>query len=97
MDITNGAATSHSSSSSSSSTHTFDMLMNNKTQEIMKIYEEKVNKTNNKKMTADPSKLDFQSKKLIHQINAAFDKKLKSSAAYKRKCDEELSKSTPHQ
>ena len=50
-----------------------------------------------KKMTADPSKLDFQSKKLIHQINAAFDKKLKGSAAYKRKCDEELSNSTPHQ
>lgn len=91
MDTTNGAATS------SSSTHTFDMLMNNKTQEIMKIYEDKVNKTNNKKLTADPSKLDFHSKKLIHQINAAFDKKLKGSAAYKRKCEEELSNSTPHQ
>jgi hypothetical protein len=93
MDTTNGAATCNSSSS----THTFDMLMNNKTQEIMKIYEEKVNKTNNKKMTADPSKLDFHSKKLIHQINAAFDKKLKGSAAYKRKCEKELSNTTPDQ
>jgi hypothetical protein len=97
MDTTNGAATNHNSSSSSRSTHTFDMLMNNKTQEIMNIYEEKINKTNNKKLTADPSKLDFHSKKLIHQINAAFDKKLKGSAAYKRKCEEELSNSTPHQ
>jgi hypothetical protein len=93
MDTTNGAATNHSSSS----THTFDMLINNKTQEIMNIYEEKINKTKNKKLTADPSNLDFHSKKLINQINAAFDKKLKGSAAYKRKCEEELSNSTPHQ
>jgi hypothetical protein len=78
-------------------THTFDMLIDNKTQEIMKIYEEKINKTNNKKMTCDPSKLDFHSNKLIHQINAAFDKKLKGSAAYKRKCEKELSNTTPYQ
>jgi len=73
-------------------TYTFDLLVDNKTKEIAKIYEEKVkSKTKNKKMTTDPSTLDFNSKKLINQINAAFDKKLKSSKAYKKKCEEELS------
>ena len=67
-------------------TYAFDLLVENKTKEIHKIYEEKViSKTKNKKMTADPSVLDFNSKKLINQINAAFDKKLKSSKAYKKK------------
>jgi hypothetical protein len=73
-------------------TYAFDLLVDNKTKEIAKIYEEKVkSKTKNKKMTTDPSTLDFNSKKLINQINAAFDKKLKSSKAYKKKCEEELS------
>ena len=77
-------------------TYAFDLLVDNKTKEIHKIYEEKViSKTKNKKMTADPSVLDFNSKKLINQINAAFDKKLKSSKAYKKKCEEELSNITP--
>jgi len=77
-------------------TYAFDLLVENKTKEIHKIYEEKViSKTKNKKMTADPSVLDFNSKKLINQINAAFDKKLKSSKAYKKKCEEELSNITP--
>jgi hypothetical protein len=89
MDIMAGA--------SNSATHTFDNLMAKKTQEIMNIYEEKVNKTKNKKMTSDPSMLDFHSKKLIYQINAAIDKKYKSSAAYKRKCEEELSNARPQQ
>ena len=77
-------------------TYAFDLLVENKTKEIHNIYEEKViSKTKNKKMTADPSVLDFNSKKLINQINAAFDKKLKSSKAYKKKCEEELSNITP--
>lgn len=77
-------------------TYAFDLLVENKTKDIHKIYEEKViSKTKNKKMTADPSVLDFNSKKLINQINAAFDKKLKSSKAYKKKCEEELSNITP--
>jgi hypothetical protein len=77
-------------------TYAFDLLVENKTKEIHKIYEEKViSKTKNKKMTADPSVLDFNSKKLINQINAAFDKKLKSSKAYKKKCEEELYNITP--
>jgi|LakMenEpi03Aug12_release.lakeMendotaPanAssembly.Ray.scaffolds.fasta_scaffold1923738_1 hypothetical protein len=76
-------------------TYAFDLLVDNKTKEIAKIYEEKVkSKTKNKKMTTDPSTLDFNSKKLINQINAAFDKKLKSSKAYKKKCEEELSNNT---
>jgi hypothetical protein len=50
--------------------------------------------TNNKKVIPDPSALDFHSKKLIRQINAALDKKLKGSVAYKKKCEEELSNVT---
>lgn len=77
-------------------TYVFDELIAKKTEEILMIYEEKVkSKTKNKKMTTDPSVLDFNSKKLIRQINAAFDKKLKSSKAYKKKCEEELSNITP--
>jgi hypothetical protein len=73
------------------------MLVDNKTNEIKKIYEEKVmSKTKNKKLTSDPSTLDFNSKKLINQINAAFDKKLKNSKAYKKKCEEELSNIASH-
>ena len=78
-------------------TYAFDLLIENKTNEVIKIYEEKiVSKTKNKKLTTDPSILDFNSKKLLHQINAAFDKKLKGSKAYKKKCEEELSNIKPH-
>ena len=78
-------------------TYSFDLLVDNKMKEIIKIYEDKVlSKTKNKKVTTDPSVLDFNSKKLINQINAAFDKKLKGSKAYKKKCEEELSNITPH-
>lgn len=78
-------------------TYVFDELIAKKTEEIHMIYEEKVkSKTKNKKLTTDPSILDFNSKKLISQINAAFDKKLKSSKSYKKKCEEELSNITPH-
>ena len=67
-------------------TYVFDELIAKKTEEILMIYEEKVkSKTKNKKLTTDPSVLDFNSKKLISQINAAFDKKLKNSKAYKKK------------
>jgi hypothetical protein len=73
----------------------FDALMDAKTKEVLAIYEEKVRKTKPKKLTADPSALDFHSKKLIRQINAALDKKLKGSAAYKKKCEKELSNAIP--
>jgi len=78
-------------------TYSFDLLVDNKMKEIIKMYEDKVlSKTKNKKVTTDPSVLDFNSKKLINQINAAFDKKLKGSKAYKKKCEEELYNITPH-
>jgi len=78
-------------------TYVFDQLIAKKTEEILMIYEDKVkSKTKNKKMITDPSVLDFNSKKLISQINAAFDKKLKNSKAYKKKCEEELFNTTPH-
>jgi hypothetical protein len=77
-------------------TYAFDALMESKTAEVMKLYEEKTNAGGkSKKMTSDPSELDFNSKKLIRQINAALDHKLKGSKAYKKKCAEELSNSTP--
>lgn len=76
-------------------TSMFDALMDAKTKEVFAIYEEKVSKTKPKKLTADPSALDFHSKKLIRQINATLDKKLKGSAAYKKKCEKELSNATP--
>jgi hypothetical protein len=77
-------------------TYAFDVLMESKTAEVMKLYEEKTNAgVKSKKMTSDPSELDFNSKKLIRQINAALDHKLKGSKAYKKKCAEELSNSTP--
>lgn len=82
-------------------TYTFDLLIDNKTNELMEIYEGKVSNAStkkNKKMTTDPTvlDLDFNSRKLIGQINAAFDKKLKNSKAYKKKCEDELSNSAPH-
>jgi hypothetical protein len=77
-------------------TYAFDVLMESKMAEVMKLYEEKTNAgVKSKKMTSDPSELDFNSKKLIRQINAALDHKLKGSKAYKKKCAEELSNSTP--
>jgi uncharacterized protein YpiB (UPF0302 family) len=77
-------------------TYTFDLLIDNKTKELITSYEEKLLlKTKNKKMTIDPSILDFNSKKLLRQINVAFDKKLKSSKAYKKQCEDELFKNIP--
>jgi len=82
-------------------TYTFDLLIDNKTKELMEIYEGKVSNAStkkNKKLTTDPTvlDLDFNSRKLIGQINAAFDKKLKNSKAYKKNCEDELSNSAPH-
>ena len=82
-------------------TYTFDLLIDNKTKELMVIYEGKANNASskkNKKMTIDPTvlDLDFNSRKLISQINAAFDKKLKNSKAYKKKCEDELSNIASH-
>ena len=78
-------------------TYAFDMLIDNKTQEVIAIYEEKIKgKSKTQKMTTDPSVLDYNSKKLIYKINAAYDKKLKSSKSYKKKCNEELSNIAPH-
>ena len=76
-------------------TYAFDLLIDNKTKELMTIYEGKTSSKKNKKLTTDPSVLDFNSKKLINQINATFDKKLKGSNAYKKKCEEELSNTAP--
>ena len=76
-------------------TYAFDLLIDNKTKELMTIYEGKTSSKKNKKLTTDPSVLDFNSKKLINQINATFDKKLKGSKAYKKKCEEELSNTAP--
>ena len=80
-------------------TYAFDVLIQSKTAEVIKLYEEKINagaaRGKSKKMTTDPSELDFNSKKLIRQINAALDNKLKNSKSYKKKCAEELSNSAP--
>jgi hypothetical protein len=77
-------------------TYNFDVLLDAKTKELLAIYEEKTSKTTkNKKVISDPSELDFHSKKLIRQINATLDKKLKGSAAYKKRCEKELSNGTP--
>lgn len=89
-----GRATNGATGETGETGVSFDMLMENKTSEIMAMYEEKTSKTKSKKMTTDPSALDFHSKKLINSINAALDKKLKGSAAYKRKCEKELSDTT---
>ena len=69
-------------------TLSFDKLITDKNKELLEIYDRK---TKNKKMTSDPSTIDFNSKKLYNRINATFDKKLKTSKAYLKKCEKELS------
>ena len=66
----------------------FDELIARKIAEIKQLYEAK--STKNKKMTKDPSEIDYNSKKTLHLINAAIDKKLKSSKAYQKALDQEL-------
>ena len=68
-------------------TDNFDKLLSDKQCELMELYENKIAK--NKKMTADPSKIDFSSKQLYNRINAEFDKKFKSSKAYQKMCENE--------
>ena len=72
----------------------FDALMDTKKKELLEIYDAKMSKTKNKKLTPYPEGLDFNSKKLISRINATFDTKLKNSAAYKKKCEEDARNDT---
>lgn len=69
-------------------TENFDKLLENKNIELMELYENKM--SNNKKMTSDPSQIDFNSKQLYNRINAEFYKKFKSSKAYQKNCEKEL-------
>jgi hypothetical protein len=63
----------------------FDALLIEKTTELLEIYERK---TKNKKLTlTDPSNIDYNQKKLLNQINASIENKLKNSKAYKKKCE----------
>lgn len=63
----------------------FDALLIHKTSELLELYKKK---TTNKKLTStDPSIIDYTQKKLLNQINAAFENKLKNSKAYKKKCE----------
>jgi hypothetical protein len=65
----------------------FDALLIEKTAELLEIYERK---TKNKKLTlTDPSNIDYNQKKLLNQINASIENKLKNSKAYKKKCEME--------
>jgi hypothetical protein len=66
----------------------FTDLLEMKRKEVFELYENKLSK--NKKMTSDPNTIDFNSKKTINLINAALDKKLKSSKAYQKKVEKEL-------
>jgi len=65
----------------------FDTILETKKAELMELYEKKMSK--NKKMTSDPSQIDFNSKKLYYRINAEIDKKFKSSKAYQKMCENE--------
>jgi len=63
-------------------------LLEKKREEVLQIYEHKMSK--NKKMISDPNTIDFNSKKTINLINAALDKKLKSSKMYQKQIEKEL-------
>lgn len=69
-------------------TDNFDKILQTKIEEVNTLFNIKTNK--NKKMTSDPSQIDFNSKQLFNRINAEFDKKLKNSKAYKKKCENDL-------
>lgn len=69
-------------------TDNFDKILQTKIEEVNTLFNIKTNK--NKKMTSDPSQIDFNSKQLYNKINAEFDKKLKNSKAYKKKCENDL-------
>lgn len=63
-------------------------ILEAKRKEVFELYENKMSK--NKKMIADPDTIDFNSKKTYNLINAALDKKLKSSKSYQKKIEKEL-------
>ena len=65
----------------------FDTILETKKAELMELYKNKMSK--NKKMTSDPSQIDFNSKKLYYRINAEIDKKFKNSKAYQKMCEKE--------
>jgi hypothetical protein len=69
-------------------TDNFDKILQTKIEEVNTLFNIKTNKK--KKMTSDPSQIDFNSKQLYNKINAEFDKKLKNSKAYKKMCENEL-------
>lgn len=69
-------------------TDNFDKILQTKIEEVKTLFNIKTNK--NKKMTPDPSQIDFNSKQLFNRINAEFDKKLKNSKAYKKMCENDL-------
>lgn len=69
-------------------TDNFDKILQTKIEEVNTLFNIKTNK--NKKMTPDPSQIDFNSKQLFNRINAEFDKKLKNSKAYKKMCENDL-------
>jgi hypothetical protein len=69
-------------------TDNFDKILQTKIEEVNTLFNIKTNK--NKKMTSDPSQIDFNSKQLYNKINAEFDKKLKNSKAYKKMCENDL-------
>lgn len=69
-------------------TDNFDKILQTKIEEVNTLFNIKTNK--NKKMTSDPSQIDFNSKQLFNRINAEFDKKLKNSKAYKKMCENDL-------
>jgi hypothetical protein len=68
-------------------TENFDKLLETKNIELMGLYEIKTSR--NKKMTSEPSQIDFNSKQLYNRINAEFDKKFKRSKAYQKICEKE--------
>lgn len=69
-------------------TDNFDKILQTKIEEVNTLFNIKTNKK--KKMTSDPSQIDFNSKQLYNKINAEFDKKLKNSKAYKKMCENDL-------
>ena len=71
-------------------TENFDNLLELKNNELMKIYENKINK--NKKMINNQCDIDYNSKQLYNKINAGFEQKFKSSKAYQRMLEHEQNK-----
>jgi hypothetical protein len=73
-------------------TENFDNLLELKNNELMKIYENKINK--NKKMINNQCDIDYNSKQLYNKINAGFEQKFKLSKAYQRMLEIEYNKTS---